>query len=187
MPYAALTQQAEYFLGKEEVVGSSPTGGSGRVLYGAVLCSGSPMEEAADSSPAQCRFESDSEYLHNRERAAIVFVLALVAQLVEASVLGTEGCQFESDREYAVLSKSGGSMDLGSFFAMIAGFLVYVGPVGVMALFLWYMNTKKGWNWSTTVVAMIFGLLLGATVPGLGPAVKDGLDNISTSISRSIE
>lgn len=64
MPYAALTQQAEYFLGKEEVVGSSPTGGSGRVLYGAVLWSCSPMAEAAASSTAQCRFESDQDYLN---------------------------------------------------------------------------------------------------------------------------
>ncbi len=97
MPYAALTQMAEYFLGKEEVVGSSPTGGS--------LCSGSPVEEAPDSSPGQRRFESDSEYLQDRERAAIVFVHALVAQLVEALVLGTRCCQFESDREYAVTDK----------------------------------------------------------------------------------
>lgn len=76
-------------------------------------------------------------------------------------------------------------MDLGSVLALIFGFLLYVGPVGALALYLWFMATKKGWAWPIIIVATIFGLLLGATVPGLSNSMNDGLQNIFTSISKS--
>lgn len=51
---------------------------------------------------SSCGFKSHHFPLHERAGTAIVFLLAPVAQLVEALVLGTRCCQFESDLEYAV-------------------------------------------------------------------------------------
>lgn len=137
------------------------------------------MAEAAASSTAQYRFESDQDYLTRCGTSCTIVLLAPVAQLVEASVLGTEGCQFESDLEYAVLSKRGGKVEL------LVGFLLWLGPLGVIGGFLVFMAMKKNWNWSTIIVSVLFGLILGATTPGLGNAVQDGVENIVTSIANS--
>ncbi len=76
-------------------------------------------------------------------------------------------------------------MDIGSVLALFFGFLLYVGPVGALAIFLWFMASKKGWAWPVIITAAIFGLLLGATVPGLSTSMENGLQNVFTSISKS--
>lgn len=68
---------------------------------------------------------------------------------------------------------------------LLVGFLLWLGPLGVIGGFLVFMAMKKNWNWSTIIVSVLFGLILGATTPGLGNAVQDGVENIVTSIANS--
>ncbi len=76
-------------------------------------------------------------------------------------------------------------MDIGAIFAILFGFLVYIGPLGVMTLIA-FLNIRKGnWSWNQVIVGAIVGLLIAASVPGLGKAMNDGMNEAFTSISNS--
>mgnify|MGYP001551397185 FL=1 len=65
-------------------------------------------------------------------------------------------------------------------FAVI-GFL---GPIGLVGLWIFIMIQKQGWKLVQVIAGGIFALLLVSSFPQLPQAVHDSVSNITSSFSK---
>lgn len=65
---------------------------------------------------------------------------------------------------------------------IIAGIVAFLGTIGLMGLFIFFMIQKQGWKLAQIIAGVMMGLLLAVNFPSLPTAVNDGLTSIVSSI-----
>lgn len=67
---------------------------------------------------------------------------------------------------------------------ILLAILGYIGPIGLVGLWIFIMIQKQGWKIVQVIAGGIFALLLVSSFPQLPQAVHDAVVNITASISK---